>query len=216
MPSNSQPSPFKTFRVGPKNKRLVDPREAGADAPGYFVVVETDVPLSQLTAKNSIQIAVEDPTKANAAIFRYADEVFQYADEGKVQRHFELFEFPKRADYGREGVDEKFVRDRLELVGFRPATFIELLCFGGHVRELYQGQWFEAKSIVALGSVTTTTEVIRKGFLFWKPVTATYRHYPEFICVAGRPTDQIVLTTTDKNRNGNWPNEVLFLGVDLK
>jgi hypothetical protein len=209
MPSESKPKRFKTFRIGPKNQRLLEPGESvTADESGYLVIVETGVPLERLTAQLSIEIVVEDP--------EIATDFFHYPDEGRLQLHFELFEFPKRADYGRNGVDETFVRDRLNLLGFRPATFIELLCFGGHLRDLHKYDWFEGRSIVALGSVAKTTHVIKHGFLFWKPITATYRHYPEFICIAGRPVDQIKMTTTDKNKNGNWPNEVLFLGVDVK
>jgi hypothetical protein len=207
MSSDSPLARLKTFRVGPKNKRLQDDAEA-AEVSGYRVVVETDVPLAELLARMSIEISLQDPAMAEGDIFRYADE-------GKLERHFELFEFPKRADYGRDGVDETFVRERLMYFGFRPATFIELLCVGGHLRERYEGQWYEARNILALGSVALTTEILKKGFLFWKPETATYRHYPELMCVAGRPTDQLTLTTTDRNRNGNWPNEVLFLGVNL-
>ena len=205
---SSGPVRFKTFRVGPKNKRLLEAGETGtADTSGYHVVVETNQPLERLTARYSIEICIEDPAMAA--------EILTYEDEGRVLRHFELFEFPKRADYGRDGVDEAFVRDRLKHFHFRPATFIELLCFGGHLRGEYEGQWFEGKSIVALGAVALTTHVVRKKFLFWKGITATYRHYPEFVCVAGRPVDQIRLTTTDGNQKANWPNEVLFLGVDL-
>jgi hypothetical protein len=209
MSSPSEPARFKTFRVGPKNKRLMDEGEGeAADGSGYEVVVETDVAPEVLAARHGIEIRVEDAGMAAAMV--------KYANEGKALRHFELFEFPQRADYGRNGADESFVRERLKFFGFRPATFIELLCFGGHLRERHKYDWFEGKGIVALGSVALTTHVLKKRFLFWKGVTATYRHYPEFVCVAGRPVDQIVLTSTDKNRKGNWPNETLFLGVDLK
>jgi hypothetical protein len=201
---------FKTFKVGPRNKKLEDKSESSVTTAlaGYEALIESDVPLVDLLGKTSIDICHADP--------EIPDEIFQYADEGKVERCFELFEFPKRADYGRDGVDENFIREKLNFFGYRPATFVELLCFGGYLREIYKDQWYESKSIVALGSVATTSHVVKKGGWFSRRTTETYRHYPELICVSGRPLDQIKLTTTDKNRSGNWPNEILFLGTPLE
>jgi hypothetical protein len=201
---------FKTFKVGPKNLRLEERSKSPDPAvtPGYDALVESDLPFVQLMEATSIEITPEDQ--------QIAAEILEHADEGKIVKHFDLFEFPKRADYGRDGVDEYFVRDRLAFFGFRPATLVELFCFGRCLRQTYENVWFESKSIIALGSVATTTEVIRKGGWLRKEVAATYRHFPELICVAGRPLDQIKLTTTEKDKHGNWPNEVLFLGTALK
>jgi hypothetical protein len=199
------PVMFRTFKLGPKNQKL---ESAGTgEMPPYQALIESDVPLFELAERASIEIIPEE--------MESAAEIFRYPNEGKIERTFELFEFPKRADYGRNGVDEHFVRDRLNFFGFRPATFIELLCFGGQLRAMYGDQWFESKNILALGSVATTTHEIQKGGWFSKPITGTYRHYPEFQFVAGRPFDQIRLSTTERDHHGNWPNEVLFLATGL-
>ena len=199
---------LKTFRVGPKNQKIEDRRGFTPDCPGYRVLVEYDLSLDELMEAAHIEISYG--TQDLAA------DIFRYANEGKIERHFELFEFPKRADYGRDGVDESFVRERLKFFGFRPATAVELICFGRHIREAYADEWFESKNIIALGSMATTTQVLRKSGWLRAEVAATYRHYPELICVAGRPTDQIKLSTTEKDRDGNWTNEVLFLGTPVR
>jgi hypothetical protein len=202
---------FRIFKVGPKNQRLESPNSPGTrEMEQYRALVESDVPLDQLLEETAIEICPEDRIRGT--------EIFNYADEGKVERCFEIFEFPKRADYGRDGVDEYFVRERLQLFGYRPATFIELVCFGRCLRKTYEGLWFESKNIIALGSAATITEVIRKRRWLGlkREITGTYSYYPELICVAGRPLDQIRLSTTDKDKHGNWPNEVLFLGTSLQ
>jgi hypothetical protein len=196
---------FRTFKLGPKNQKLDSPGQV--NGPAYHTLIESDLPLADLLNKNSIEIYPEEMAMAS--------EIFHYPNEGKIERSFELFEFPKRADYGRDGVDEYFVRDRLNFFGYRPATFVELLCFGGQLRTMLSDQWFESKNIIGLGSVATTAEEIKKGGWFSKAITGTYRHYPEFQCVAGRTFDQIRLSTTEQDKHGNWPNEVLFLATDL-
>ncbi len=107
------------------------------------------------------------------------------------------------------------MRERRAQYGYRPATLVELICLGGYLRAIYRDQWYEARNIVALGSVAATEHVVKKGGWFSKAVTATYRHYPELLCIAGRPIDQLRLTTTDQNKHGNWPNEILFLATEL-
>ena len=200
---------FKTFKVGPKNQKLLD---SGAmpgmpDNSGYDVLIETDVHITTLMELGHIAISPEDQ--------QIAADILTYPNEGKVERRLELFEFPKRADYGRDGVDEGFVRERLQHFGYRPGTLVELLCFGRHIRALHENDWFEARNIIALGSVATSRQPVRKATWFSREVIGTYRHYPELICVAGRPLDEVKLSTTEVDSDGNWNNDILFLAAPI-
>jgi hypothetical protein len=198
------PSPFRTFRVGPKNKRLADP-SGSEQSTAYRVPLDCSLPLDEILARHSIQIAPE------AALI--TPENFPNAGAGAGELEMELFDFSFRSDYGRSGVDEAFIRDKLGLFRYRAATLPELICFGGHLREVYRDAWFEAKTIVALGSVLDVTEVVQKKGWFHKEILAHRRNYPELECVAGRPFDLLRLSTTDRDKDGNWPNQTLFLAV---
>jgi hypothetical protein len=195
---------IKTFRVGPRNKRL---EEASSDGLGYSVIVETDVPMAELLERNSIEIIPEET--------RITPENFPWTSAGQTEKYFELFDFSFRSDYGRSGVDEAFVREKLEFFKFNPATLVDLICFAGHLREAHKDHWFESRTIVGLGSVLTTSQVVKKAGLFNKEVRATYRHYPEIECVSGRPLDQLRLYATEKDKDGNWPTNVLFLATTM-
>lgn len=196
-----------TFRIGPKNRRIKD--DLNPDQPdGYHVMVEAGLSLLELLERYSVAIAPDET--------QITPENFPQAQEASVIRHFELFDFSNRAEYGRRGVDEAFVRDKLAHFKFRPATLPELICFAGHLRETFRDRWFEAKNILALGSVAVTTETVKKSGWFRKEViTHHYRHYPELGCVAGRPQDILSLSRTERDSDGNWPSETLFLAATL-
>jgi hypothetical protein len=198
------PSTFRTYRVGPKNKRLPD-ASGTEQSSAYRVQVDLSLPLEDLLARNAIQI---DP---EARLI--TPENFPFAAAAAAETEMELFDFSFRSDYGRSGVDEAFIRDKLALFKYRAATLPELICFGGHLRDLYRDQWFEAKTIIALGSVLDVTEVVQQKGWFRKEILAHRRNYPELECVAGRPFDLLRLSTTERDRDGNWPNQTLFLAV---
>jgi hypothetical protein len=197
-------SRIRTFRVGPKNKKIED-AASGNEPTTYAVIVETDVPLAHLLKRKGLQVAPDETM--------LTPEAFPWAGAGTLEKHFELFDFSFRSDYGRSGVDEEFVRDKLNYFNCQPATLLDLICFGGHLRTVYEGQWYEAKRIIALGSSTTTTQVLQKKGWFQKEILGKLRHYPELECVAGRPHDTLRLSTTEMDKDGNWPNETLFLAI---
>lgn len=206
MSGNLESPGIRVFRVGPKNKRLEDPAAAGQES-GYHVAVNSDDTLEHLLLRNGLEI---DPTEK-----RLTPEAFPWAQEGVADKYFELFDFSFRSEYGRSGVDEAFIRDKLDLFKFRPATLPDLLCFGGHFRVTYDGQWFPSKRIIALGSVLTTTETVKTGGWFGRRIRGTFQHYPELECVAGRPRDVVRLSRTECNTDGNWPTDVLFLATPM-
>lgn len=195
---------IRTFRVGPRNKRL---DEGSSNALGYCAPVDTDLPMAELLERNSIEIGPDET--------RITTESFPWESAGQAEKHFELFDFSFRAEYGRSGVDEAFAREKLDFFKFNPATLVDLICFAGHFRETHKDHWFESRTIVALGSVLATTQVVKKASLFSKEVTASYRHYPEIEFVSGRPLDQLRLSTTAKDKDGNWPTNVLFLATKM-
>jgi len=206
MPADPAPLRIKAFRVGPKNQRMKE--AAGVEGPTeYDVVVASHLPLAELLASHRIEIAPEET--------RLIAENFPWPEERTVVRRFELFDFSFRSEYGRSGVDEEFVRDKLDFFKFRPATLPELICFASHFRQAYRDQWFESKKILALGSVLATDEVVKKKGWFSREVRGAFRYYPELECVAGRPRDLLRLSRTDQDRDGNWPKETLFLATPL-
>jgi hypothetical protein len=198
---------FRAFRVGPKNRRFEDP-SGSTEASHYDIIVDTAHPLPELLRAHGLEIAPDD-----AALL--TPENFAWPPESAVTRRFEIFDFSFRSEYGRSGVDEAFVRDKLEMFRHRPATLAELICFAGHLREVYRDQWFESKTILALGSPCTTREVVRKAGWFSKEVRGAFRHYPQLECVSGRPVDLLRLSRTAMDQDGNWPNETLFLATPL-
>ena len=199
------PSTIRVFRLGAKNKKVTN-AAAGDQDTSYRVRVNSGLPLATLLQMNAVELA-DDASLITPENFP--------STPGSADQDMELFDFSARADYGRVGVDEAFIRDKLDMFKFRPATLPELLCFAGQFRAIYRTQWFEAKTIIALGSVLTTTEVVRKKSWFSKEVLATRRSYPELQVVSGRPSDVLTLSTTERDQDGNWPKETLFLAVPL-
>ena len=199
------PSIIRTYRLGAKNKKMTDP--AGANQPtAYPIHVDYSLPLATLLETYGADLVPETAPLLTPENFPSP------GGEGK-QIEVELFDFSFRADYGRLGVDEAFIRDKLDMLKFRPATLPELVCFSYYFRQAYLEQWHEARTVIALGSVHTTSEIIRKKGWFRKEVAATRRNYPELQLVSGRPRDLLTLSTTELNQDGNWPNETLFLAV---
>ena len=200
---------LRTYRFGAKNKKLTDP--AGGNQPtAYPIHVDYGLPLATLLETYGVDLAPDTASLITPENFPSP------GGEGK-QIEVELFDFSFRADYGRLGVDEAFIRDKLDMLKFRPATLQELVCFDYYFRETYKDQWHEARTVIALGSVHPTTEVIRKkGWFFRKEVIATRRNYPELQVVSGRPRDLLTLSTTERDQDGNWPNETLFLAVPVR
>ena len=197
---------IRTFRIGPKNRRIED-ASSSAQPNGYQVIVEANLSLPELLDRHGVTVA---PSES-----QITPENFPHASEASTSRFFELFDFSARSEYGRRGVDEAFVRDKLEHFKFRPATLPELICFASHLRETYHGQWFEGRNILALGSVLVTTEMHQKAGWFRKAAIAHYRHYPELECVSGRPHDVLSLSRTERDSDGNWPSATLFLAATL-
>jgi hypothetical protein len=206
MNLHSFPLPIEIFRVGPRNRRLDDPAGTGEPS-GFSVLVESTIPPHELMLRHGVTAARGD--------FGFTAAHFPYAPERVEVRKFELFDFSSRAVYGRNRVDESFVRDKLDYFGFRPATLSELICFAGHIRGAGEGEEFEAVKIVALGSVLATTEIVRKTGWFRRASLTNYRHYPQLECGAGNARDVISLSRTRGNRDGNWPSETLFLAAPL-
>jgi len=198
-------SNFRTYRFGPKNKRLADPATGVITPTAYRVVVEYDQPLAALLEKNAVDLAPD------AALI--TPENFPWTPTTPAPVEFELFDFSFRSDYGRSGVDEAFIRDKFAMTQFRAATLPELISLAGHLREVYANAWYPAQNIIALGSVLPTREVVRKKGWFSKETFATRRNYPELQCVSGRPRDLLTLSTTELEQDGNWPNATLFLAV---
>ena len=206
MPDKSS-SILRTFRLGTKNRKVSDP--TGVNQPtAYPIHVDYSLPLDTLLETYGVDLVPETSYIITPENFPAP------GNEGK-QIEVELFDFSFRADYGRLGVDEAFIRDKLDMLKFRPATLHELVCFDYYFRETYKDQWHEARNVIALGSVHTTSEVLRKKGWFRKAVIATRRNYPELQVVSGRPRDLLTLSTTERNQDGNWPNETLFLAVPL-
>jgi hypothetical protein len=203
MPASSS---IRSYRFGPKNKKLANP-DGSVTPTAYQLLVDYDLPLATLLERNEIDLAPD------AGLI--TPDHFPSDHTGRAHGEFELFDFSFRSDYGRSGVDEAFIRDKFEMTKYRAATLVELLCFGGHFRELYRDHWFEARNIIALGSVLETTEVVRKKSWFHKEVLGIRRNYPELQCVAGRPRDLLTLSTTERDQDGNWPNATLFLAVPI-
>jgi len=204
MPDKSS-SILRTFRLGAKNKKIAD----GNDQPtAYPIHVDYSLPLDTLLETYGVDLVAETSYTITPENFPAP------GGEGK-QIQVELFDFSFRADYGRLGVDEAFIRDKFDMLKFRPATLQELVCFDYYFRETYKDQWHEARTIIALGSVLTTTEVLRKKGWFRKEIRATRRSYPELQVVSGRPRDLLTLSTTERDQDGNWPNETLFLAVPV-
>jgi hypothetical protein len=204
MPDKSS-SIIRTYRFGAKNKKLTDP--AGDNQPtAYPIHVDYSLPLATLLETYGVDLAPESAVPITPENFPSP------AGEGK-QIEVELFDFSFRAEYGRLGVDEAFIRDKLDMLKYRPATLTELVCFDYYFRETYKAQWHEALTVIALGSVHETNDVVRKKGWFRKEVTVKRRNYPELQVVSGRPRDLLTLSTTEPNQDGNWPNETLFLAV---
>jgi hypothetical protein len=198
-------SKFRTYRFGPKNKRLPDPVTGVVVPSAYPVLVEYDQPLAVLLEKNAVDLVADTSL--------VTPENFPWRAVPPTVVEFELFDFSFRSDYGRSGVDEAFIRDKLEMAKYRPATLPELICLAGHLRETYGNEWYPAQTIIALGAVLTVTEVARKGGWFRKEVRADRRCYPELQTVSGRPRDLLTLSATELGQDGNWPNETLFLAA---
>jgi hypothetical protein len=204
MPDKST-SILRTYRFGAKNKKVTDP--AGVDQPtAYPIHADYSLPLATLLETYGVDLAPDTAPLITP-------ENFPSPGGAGKQIEVELFDFSFRADYGRLGVDEAFIRDKLDMLKYRPATLPELICFDYYFRETYQGQWHEARTVIALGSVHATTQIIRKKGWLRKAIVSTRRHYPELQVVSGRPRDLLTLSTTELDRDGNWPNETLFLAV---
>jgi len=206
MPDKSS-SILRTFRLGSKNKKVTDP-SGGNQPTAYPIHVDYSLPLETLLETYGVDLVPE-------AASLITPENFPSPGGAGKQIKVELFDFSFRADYGRLGVDEAFIRDKLDMLKFRAATLQELVCFDYYFRETYKDQWHEARTVIALGSVHTTTEVIRKKGWFRREVVATRRSYPELQIVSGRPRDLLTLSTTERDQDGNWPNETLFLAVPV-
>jgi hypothetical protein len=196
---------LRSYRFGPKNKKLANP-DGSVTPSAYPIHVDYSLPLPTLLETYGVDLAPE----AGSLI---TEENFPSPGGEGQQIEVELVDFSFRSDYGRFGVDEAFIRDKLEMIKFRPATLPELICFDYYFRETYRDQWHEARSVIALGSVHTLSEVVRKKGWFSKERRATRRSYPELQVVSGRPRDVLTLSTTEREQDGNWPNETLFLAV---
>jgi hypothetical protein len=196
---------IRTYRFGAKNKKVTDPA-VGNQPTAYPIHANYSLPLATLLETYGVDLVPETAPLLTPENFPSP------GGEGK-QIEVELFDFSFRADYGRLGVDEAFIRDKLDMLKFRPATLTELVCFDYYFRETYSGQWHEARTVIALGSVLETNDVIRKKGWFRKEVLAKRRNYPELQIVSGRPRDLLTLSTTEPDQDGNWPNETLFLAV---
>jgi hypothetical protein len=203
----SAPVSLRTYRFGPKNKKLAN-ADGSALPTAYPIHVDYGLPLATLLETYGVELAPDTAALITPENFPSP------GGEGK-QIEVELFDFSFRSDYGRSGVDEAFIRDKFDMAKFRAATLPELVCFDYYFRETYRDQWHEARTIIALGSVHPITEVIRKKGWFSKEIRATRRNYPELQVVSGRPRDLLTLSTTELDRDGNWPNETLFLAVPV-
>jgi hypothetical protein len=199
------PSPIRSYRFGVKNKKVTDP--SGNTAPtSYQVHVDYGQPLATLLEMYGVDLAPETAALITPENFPST------GGEGK-QIEVELFDFSFRSEYGRSGVDEAFIHDKFDMLKFRPATLPELICFDYYFRETYRDTWHEARTVIALGSVLTLKEIVRKKGWFTREITAARRNYPELQVVSGRPRDLLTLSTTERDQDGNWPNETLFLAV---
>ena len=200
-------STIRTYRLGAKNKKVPDPSGVGAPT-SYPIHVDYSLPLATLLETYGVELAPD-------AAPLITPENFPSPGGAGAQIEVELFDFYFRADYGRLCVDEAFIRDKLDMLKFRPATLTEIVCFDYYFREAYKGQWHEARTIIALGSVLATTEVVRKKGWFSRESRAMRRNYPELQVVSSRPRDLLTLSTTERDQDGNWPNETLFLAVPV-
>jgi hypothetical protein len=198
---------IRAYRFGPKNKKLTNP-DGSVTSSSYQIHVDYSLPLPTLLETYGVDLVPETAALITPGNFPSP------GGEGR-QVEVELFDFSFRADYGRLGVDEAFIRDKFNMTKFRPATLAELICFDYYFRETYRDQWHEARTVIALGSVHDTSEVVRKKGWFRKELRATRRNYPELQIVSGRPRDLLTLSTTERDQDGNWPNETLFLAVPL-
>ncbi len=207
MDKPDKPAPvIRSYRLGAKNKKMTD--DAGGDQPtSYRIHVDHGLPLATLLETYGVDLAPD------AALI--TAENFPSPGGAGTELEVELFDFSFRSDYGRSGVDEAFIRDKFEMFKFRAATLPELVCFSYYFRETYRGQWHEAITVIALGSVLETKDLVRKKGWFSKEVTASLRNYPELQIVSGRPRDLLTLSTTEPNQDGNWPTATLFLAVPV-
>jgi len=197
-------STIRSYRLGAKNKKMTDP-DGGDQPTSYRIHVDYGLPLPTLLETYGVDLAPD------AALI--TEENFPSPGGAGVELEVELFDVSFRSDYGRLGVDEAFVRDKLDMFKYRPATLTEIICFAYYFREAYRDQWHEAITVIALGSVHTTTDVVKKKGWFSKEIVSTRRHYPELQIVSGRPRDLLTLSTTEMNQDGNWPNATLFLAT---
>ena len=213
-------SEWETIKVG-KGKDLAIAMQIAHEGksqpnPRYVAEVDSSLSIVELAQKGRCLIS---PTGIDIA-------EFPYAHEGKGLREFALIEVTDPDFSGLSGANDVFVLSKFKTIRIRPATFLELLSFGAHVRKLLGDEWYWGKAIVALGSREPRRKKLdRPPFLKWlyqlllvkkkfrKPSYATVYSYPCLDCGGGRDFDAVRLTACD---DAPWPSEThLFLGVHL-
>ncbi|MEI9966947.1 MAG: hypothetical protein WDN67_05000 [Candidatus Moraniibacteriota bacterium] len=76
---------------------------------------------------------------------------FPYAHEEKGLRNFALVEVTDPDFSGLSGPTDYFVQEKFRTMRIRPATFLELLCFGAHLRKIHKDDWYWGENHRRLG-----------------------------------------------------------------
>ena len=179
--------------------------------PKYRAEVNPEMNIVELTTVSRCLISPSEIDVSN----------FPYAHEEDGFRDFALVEVTDPDFSGVSGPTDDFVLEKFQTIRIRPATFLELVSFGAHLRKLHANDWHWGKTIVALGSAVTVRRTCeRPGFfasLFSNPFRRAkpdcIHFYPCLDCGGGREFDAVRMTSCEK---GPWPATThLFLGVHL-
>ena len=218
-PSSTGTFEWETIRVG-KGKDLAIAMQIAHEGksqsnPRYVTGVDSSLSIVELAQRGRCLIP---PTGIDIT-------KFPYTHEKTGLREFALIEVTDPDFSGLSGATDIFVLAKFKTIKIRPATFLELLSFGAHLRMLHGDDWCWGKALVALGSREARQKKLKKPkfltgccqlFLkkhLRKPTYTTVYSYPCLDCGGGRDFDAVRLTTCD---DAPWKSDThLFLGVHL-